>query len=242
MLGATKSILAQLLGEDGNGDLLFQCYENKSFTGGVPLTLSKAKEFLQLALKGKSKTKFIVLDGLDECERKERKDIATWFQEEVENLPVNEFGTLRVLFVSQDDGAGRHDLAQVPGIKVSAAENKADIQLFAEDWQKRIEGRFVGLRASGFHVANIIVAKSQGMKFNHILSGPNILIDIRNVHLCTTICRISSWSGVHRPDKTRAASFKATYQIRRSVRYPNTFEPPETHTIPKDTSAFWSVS
>lgn len=214
MLSATKSILAQLLGEDGNEDLLFQCYESKSFTGGVPLTLSKAKEFLQLALKRKSETKFIVLDGLDECERKERKDITTWFQEEVENLPVNEFGTIRVLFVSQDDGVGRHDLAQVPAIKVSAAENKADMQVFAEDWQKRIEKRFGNLGAAGFHVANIIVAKSQGMECSSPRFSFTTLMNIRIIHLCTTLCRVSFWSGLHRPNQTRTATFKITCQIR----------------------------
>lgn len=163
MLSAARSILAQLLRKDGNEDLLHQYFENKSFTGGMPLTQTKAKEMLRLALKSESNTKFIVLDGLDECERRERKDITTWFQEEVDKLPINEVGTIRVLFVSQDDGVGRHDLAQVPVIKVSSAENKADIQVFAEAWQKRIEERFGNLQVAGCQVANVVVAKSQGM-------------------------------------------------------------------------------
>jgi hypothetical protein len=163
MLGAAKSLAAQLIRENGSDDILYQFHENKSFGGTMALTSPKlAKEMLHLALNGTTKTKFIILDGLDECERRERKDIATWFQEEVENLPASELGSIRVLFVSQDDGVGRNDLAQVPVVKVSPAENREDIRVFAQSWQKRIEGRFGDLSSAGFNITNIITAKSQG--------------------------------------------------------------------------------
>ncbi|ETS83638.1 hypothetical protein PFICI_05514 [Pestalotiopsis fici W106-1] len=158
MLSAAKSITAQLLREDMDGDLLYQFYDNKSSSGSMALTSPDlAKEMLHQALEGKSKTKFIILDGLDECERSERRTITAWFQEEAETLIGSDPDSIRIMFVSQDDGVGRRDLAQVPMIRVSSAENKEDIKAFAEKWQQRIEERFGNLHARLFHITNIIL-------------------------------------------------------------------------------------
>ncbi|KAI1458190.1 hypothetical protein F4805DRAFT_150609 [Annulohypoxylon moriforme] len=155
-----KSLLAQLLMQHDH--LLQLLYEKASMSGELEL-MSKvvAKELLRIALNSCGMT-YIILDGLDECDRANRKDIATWFQSIVDEIHLSSPGTIRCLFVSQDDGIARKDLSAVPTIKITPSETMNDLAAFAGVWHKRIEGRFGVLRGNT-HIANIIIARSQGM-------------------------------------------------------------------------------
>jgi hypothetical protein len=74
------------------------------------------EELLNFAFK-KCKSAYIVLDGLDECAREERKKITQWFRKLVEDLPTSEPERLRCLFVSRDDGVARKDFSGIVSIK-----------------------------------------------------------------------------------------------------------------------------
>lgn len=85
---------------------------------------------------------YIVLDGIDECPRNERKTVTTWFRALVENLPQSNPDQVRVLFVSQDDGVARKDFDGLNSLKITVEDNRADIESYSAIWAERIQKAF----------------------------------------------------------------------------------------------------
>lgn len=50
----------------------------------------------------------------------------------------------------------------MPSIKLTAADNKTDIQAYTSMWHQRIEHKFGHLDQNQFHVANIVTTGAQG--------------------------------------------------------------------------------
>ena len=88
------------------------------------------EKLLDLAF-GNCTSAYIILDGLDECSREERKLIAQRFRKLVEDLPPTDPERLRCLFISQDDGAARKDFSGISRIKISTEDNKHDIEEYS---------------------------------------------------------------------------------------------------------------
>lgn len=85
-------------------------YETASNSSDATLTKeAHAKDLLKIALMN-SRWTYIIIDGLDECSREDRKMISSYFQSVTHSIPKKNLGTLRCLFVSQDDGYARKDL------------------------------------------------------------------------------------------------------------------------------------
>ncbi|CAH0046236.1 unnamed protein product [Clonostachys solani] len=163
-LAILRSLLIQLLPK--TPDLLSYIYEKAAMSSDSVLSSPElAKDLLEILINNcaKNRTIFLVLDGIDECENQQRKEIACWFQARSDALPANEQKNFRCLFVSQDDGVSRKWFNQLPKITISSVDSKADIKDFATVWHKRIEEKFGELRTPGLHIANIVSARSQGM-------------------------------------------------------------------------------
>ncbi|KFA52172.1 hypothetical protein S40293_00599 [Stachybotrys chartarum IBT 40293] len=159
-LGFARSILAQILGQ--NPHLLPYFHEKASMSGDASLLSSSiAKEMMQTALSNCMKL-YLIVDGLDECGRAERREITAWLQDTVQDLLVTNADSIRCLFVSQDDGAAREDLEGVPNIKITN-ENQDDVAEFAAAWDKRIERKFGKVRQNNCRISQIIPARAQGM-------------------------------------------------------------------------------
>ncbi|KAI2464722.1 hypothetical protein F4781DRAFT_411946 [Annulohypoxylon bovei var. microspora] len=155
-----RSLLAQLLKQ--NDHLLQLLYEKASMSGELELTSKViAKELLRISL-NTCMISYVILDGLDECDRSNRKEIATWFQSMINELSSSNSGSIRCLFMSQDDGISRKDFGAVHSINITPSETMNDLATFASVWHKRIEGRF-GTLQGNMHIANIITARAQGM-------------------------------------------------------------------------------
>jgi hypothetical protein len=162
-LAVARGILSQMLSCNRLGDsLLLYVDEKASCSGETVLTSSKlAKELLETIFQSYKKM-YIILDGLDECNRHERKEISTWFRQLVDGLPRKEMDAIRCLFVCQDDGYARKDLSMLPSIKLTAASNKSDIEMYARIWHQRIEEKFGPLDPKTLNIANIVTARAQG--------------------------------------------------------------------------------
>jgi hypothetical protein len=133
-------MLAQLLQQD---DALLGYLYEACCNSGEPYLKSGAliEELLKFGL-DHCQSAYIVLDGIDECERGERKSIVNWFRHYVENQPSRDpagFGPDRVhcLFVSQIDGA-RNDFSDLASVTVSANENEDDIEKFCRRESDRL--------------------------------------------------------------------------------------------------------
>ncbi|KAI0123678.1 hypothetical protein BJ170DRAFT_640053 [Xylariales sp. AK1849] len=160
-LSVAKSVLAQLL--QGNKELLPYFHEKASISPTACLSsMAVAKELLGVALNS-GKTTYVILDGLDECERPARKELSTWFKAEVESTSSNNTNDIRCLFISQDDGVARKDLGQVPSIKITSADTRSDMRAFASTWHVRIEKKFGVIPGGGHNFTQIIMDRAKGM-------------------------------------------------------------------------------
>jgi hypothetical protein len=115
---------------------------------------------LHTTLKSCERT-YLIIDGLDECGQTERIKIASRFLGIAQALDPADIDSLRILFVSQDDGSARSNFGNLPTIKITT-ENKDDITQFAKVWHDKMEAKFGKLRSNDIHIGKIISARSQG--------------------------------------------------------------------------------
>jgi hypothetical protein len=139
-LGVARGLLSQMLSQDSA--LLSYLYDEASKSGQTVLaTISVAKDLLRTSIKNCDKL-YVIIDGLDECEREDRRQIVSFFEEMWASLPQDEADSLRCLFLSQDDNAARKDFAKMSYLKITEAHTKKDIQAYAMARSKEIQGKF----------------------------------------------------------------------------------------------------
>lgn len=159
-LSVAKGLLSQLL--DQNKHLIQYFYEKSSNCGETSLhTKVLAGELLRVALSCSKRT-YIILDGLDECDAKERRYIAKFFRSTIEALPTDDMDSTRCLFVSQDDKEARKDFSNIPSVNICPSDTKGDIHTFVTIWKDKIEKKFGDLLGLRGNVAQIVTAKAQG--------------------------------------------------------------------------------
>jgi hypothetical protein len=136
-----RSFLAQLL--PLSSDMLLPYYHDSYLSSGEAVLTSHTatEKLLKVSLQNFADI-YIVLDGVDECPRKERENISSWFRNLVEGLPQSNPTQIRCLFVSQDDGPARRDFAGVSTIKIQSQDNKQDIEQFSAVWATEIQKKF----------------------------------------------------------------------------------------------------
>jgi hypothetical protein len=135
-----KAIIAQLLTIDHV--LLPWCYEQ--FAGSNQLSLIDEKictDMLTSILLSNDRT-FVVLDGLDECEQKDRRLILSFFSRVVSVCESHDPGKLCVMFVSRDEHDIRRALYASSEITITPADNEGDMKRFIKIWCQRIREKF----------------------------------------------------------------------------------------------------
>ncbi|KAM7213295.1 hypothetical protein V8F06_011306 [Rhypophila decipiens] len=159
-----RGLLSQLL--RGNPDLLLQLYDKGNLKSGEAILsdAQTAKELLEVALDSSVKPTYIIIDGIDECQdRQERKLITSWFSEQVNNLPREDFGDLRCLFVSRKDGPAIKDLGMLPSIELRPVDTRDDIRNYLTAWGRKIEEKYGAVDSKAYPLVDTIMAATQGM-------------------------------------------------------------------------------
>ncbi|PLB50321.1 hypothetical protein P170DRAFT_405285 [Aspergillus steynii IBT 23096] len=151
----TRSILAQVL--DQNPDLLSYFYEKAHMNASL-VSPSVSEQMLRTSM-GSCRRVYVVLDGLDECGRAARKHIASRFRQLVDE--AMEVGSIRCLFVSQEDGAAAEDFRYIQSIKIGK-QNSDDISSFAGVWQGKIIDKF-GTNNHTLNIQDIVFKRAKGM-------------------------------------------------------------------------------
>jgi hypothetical protein len=156
-----RTILSQLLRQDR--DLLAYFYEKCCESGETVLESRTTIESLAKAGFENCKSAYIIIDGLDECGREDRKEITYWFRSLVESLPTSEPDRLRCLFLSQDDGFARKDCSGLASIEIEVGDNKADIESYCLSQAEKLvlpPYNLANERASA--IANTVAGSSSG--------------------------------------------------------------------------------
>jgi hypothetical protein len=174
-LAVARTILAQLAAK--NEMLLNLLYKHASDdTNANLVSINTAKDLLSIALQtcDTLQKTYVVIDGLDEYDREDRKEICRWFKEFIRSLPPADLGQVRCLFISQDDGYARKDLFDCSSIQLTASNTHDDIKAYCTMWYQRIEDRFGLLDPKEQNIAEIITARARGMS----VQGPWCNIDM----------------------------------------------------------------
>ncbi|PNP85104.1 hypothetical protein FNYG_01629 [Fusarium nygamai] len=139
-LALARSFILQLLNQDKSFLLYLHrkhCDSNEAVVSSIPLV----QEML-IFLLSSCKSAYIIIDGLDECEREERKLITQWFRDLVDSLPENAPDRLRCLFVSQDDRIGIKDLQGLAKINIEPEDNKQDVLVYSRVQAEELRLKF----------------------------------------------------------------------------------------------------
>ena len=159
-LSLAKSLLAQISKADRSILDLIDKEAAKS-TDVVLSSTDTAMDLLKLALQICKKT-YIVLDGIDEFSREDRKQIAVRFQRLISDIPSEDFGSTRCLFVSQSDGPARKDFGHLSSIHITRNDVDDDIRAFCRRWQENIGERFGQEVPKQYDIENFVTEGSEG--------------------------------------------------------------------------------
>lgn len=115
---------------------------------------------------------YVIVDGLDECEQTERKQLLGCFVETIGQCDIAELGKLRILIVSQaypDIGRALHSSSikrTVPStFNISSTDNQRDIQTYVKSRVDRIAGEFELSNDLSEYLRNLTVERAKGKMF-----------------------------------------------------------------------------
>lgn len=168
-VGILKSLAQQLLKYDDQ--LLPLCY-TRSTTCGEPVlrSLNQATHLLEDLCTILPKI-YIVVDGLDECDQNERKQIVDALMQIAGQCEKNEPGKLRLLFVSQNFADIRRALYSTSQARpvprtyqISDVDNEKDINTYVRTWVTQIAIKFEPFRDDMIdYLQNLTVHNAKGM-------------------------------------------------------------------------------
>jgi len=139
-ISVARGILSRLFHADES--LLPYLYEKASKSGQIALsTVNLAKELLETSIRNCQKV-YIIIDGIDECERDERKEIVSFFEKISTSLLPNDADSFRCMFVSQDDSFARKDFAGMVSLMITESDIRKDIRKYVSVWSEKIRHKF----------------------------------------------------------------------------------------------------
>jgi hypothetical protein len=132
-----------------NHGLLPYMFERAASSGHTVLqSLDLTEHLLEIALKSLEKV-YVIIDGLDECDRKEKKKTILWFRAMIDNLAGTDPDNLRCLFFSQDDGEiGKLLEAKALVIKITAQDTREDVEKYILTQSQKIQVMFQSLEGN----------------------------------------------------------------------------------------------
>jgi len=163
-LAVYKGLLRQIIAQHPH--LLPHAYE-KRLSNSDPLLRSQllAKQMLETFC-ADIDYQYFIIDGLDECEVGERKEILKFFVKLAETCELQKPGKLRVLFSSQDQAEIRkilNDSKTRPSIfSLNPDHNKDDITYFVKNWVGKIREKHDINEVQQEYIECTIVSKARG--------------------------------------------------------------------------------
>lgn len=85
---------------------------------------------------------YIILDGLDECEKEDRKMIMSFLTALITKIDGKKPSKVRLLVISQTDPDIRKLLERAGEFEVTANHNAQDIEVFVRAWMVKLSSRF----------------------------------------------------------------------------------------------------
>ncbi|TLD33782.1 hypothetical protein PspLS_00694 [Pyricularia sp. CBS 133598] len=179
MLHILRAILAQLFDAHQSdphlADLSPYYYDEGLTKGGVFLESVKlCKSLLRLILKNIPKA-YLVLDGLDECEQDQRKQILEFMIEVTKTCDSQQPGSLRLLIFSRNEPDIRRHLSAETQIAIVPEDVQSDVETYVGYCSQLIKEKHHFLELEREYIAQHIVDGAQGMFLFANLVAKNLL-------------------------------------------------------------------
>jgi hypothetical protein len=161
LTSVAKAMLAQLLCQTPG--ILPYLYDE--CLKSVKVTLASLQDcirLLRIVLQAAPQT-FLIIDGIDECEQRERKAILNFFISAITSDDIKP-GKLRGLFVSQELSDVKTALHMAEPLRLTRGHSELDIRNFAVKWAVRIQERFNRMPAAAReHIVKLVCDGADGM-------------------------------------------------------------------------------
>jgi hypothetical protein len=142
--------------------LLSYVYEQAATSGQRPLKTTKcAEDVLQTALKCLGQV-YIVIDGLDECNVREKSTIAAWFKNVIKGESQDRCTPIRCLFLSQIDRETGNLLKLVPQFSIGDVGLARDIRIFCKIEVAKVKRKFELPESECDKIVERVTNKAQG--------------------------------------------------------------------------------
>ncbi|KAK0631420.1 hypothetical protein B0T14DRAFT_2863 [Immersiella caudata] len=186
-LSITKTLLHQLcLGDEHLTEYLDT---EMSTSGDTTLSrISVAKALLEVAVHSKDSL-FIIIDGLDECIKKDKKEIISWAQSLVSitgkkgTESEGEPGQIRCLLVGQEDSECTRLLKDCQTVRIQPTDNSKDIGAFCQYMENELRKKHPRLQDPEGQITRKLVEKADGMFLFAKLFMHNILAQTKEANV-----------------------------------------------------------
>ncbi|KAF4628757.1 hypothetical protein G7Y89_g9399 [Cudoniella acicularis] len=164
-LSIARSSLSQFLNKNfvaSDDDFILNYLHEQCINSGQKFltSMETSKELLRTCF-GTVVQTYMIIDGLDECDKSERKIILPFFASLVEQ--DDRPGNTRVLIVSQDEEDIRRHLRSATVLRLNESHNKADIEAYTMRWLEKIMLKFKISTPTEEHIKTAVCNGSDGM-------------------------------------------------------------------------------
>ncbi|KAJ5538185.1 ankyrin repeat-containing protein [Penicillium frequentans] len=134
------SLISQVL--EKNTDLLPYIYECMCRKGKKTLfSEALAKELLEIAIRN-SGNLCIIIDGLDECSRSERRKVIEWMHSVIDVSQRSSSNRIRCIYVSQRDAVTTRALKGITSFEIGTKDTHDDISAYVSSRAVEIQNKF----------------------------------------------------------------------------------------------------
>ncbi|KGO58231.1 hypothetical protein PEX2_067410 [Penicillium expansum] len=155
------SVISQLL--EKNTDLLPYVHGEMCRKGKRALSSeSLAKELLELMIRNSGEV-CIVVDGLDECSKVERRKVIEWMRLVIEPSQHSTSDYIQCVFISQRDGITAKALRDVPSLQINTKNTHNDIFAFVSSRGLDIKNKFHLSDETMQSIVQLVMEKAGGM-------------------------------------------------------------------------------
>lgn len=122
-------------------NLVSYFHEQRQQKTDVILTEPAARQLFE-TVAWESDRQYIILDGLDECEKEDRKMIMSFLTALITKIDGKKPSKVRLLVISQTEPDIRRLLDRAREFEVKADHNKQDIEVFVRAWMVKLQRSF----------------------------------------------------------------------------------------------------
>jgi hypothetical protein len=163
-------LLAQILSK--NEDLLPYFYEQCFCSGELQLvSLTTCKKLLEICF-STIPGAYIIIDGIDECDLRERRAILHFFTSLVEGDTAQ--SRLKALFVSRDELDIRELVKGASVVQLNGVQSKGDIETYTVHWVDRIVEKFGLPDDARTYIKSAVCDRSEGIPLS-LPIYPNVM-------------------------------------------------------------------